>query len=64
MEPTPALIDIWNNAPDGEERRKYYYSAGESFQRVINSIANATENELHWLYEFLKSARQDEGSGM
>lgn len=58
MEPTQALIDVWNSEPEGEYWKERYYAPGnEAFQRAANYITNASNEELDRVIEYLEGVR-------
>lgn len=54
MKPTPALAEYWAMIPDGKERKAHYFSETDQFQRLLNSIANASESELEQIIRTLE----------
>ena len=53
MEPTKALKEFWDIAPDGEEMKQYYYCASKTYQKCVNALANATNDECDFIINFL-----------
>ena len=55
MEPTKALTDFWNMAPDGEDMKRYYYCANETYQKCVNALANSQDDEFDYIINLLVS---------
>ena len=55
MEPTQALKEFWDLAPDGEEMKLYYYRASKTYQKCVNALANATSDECDFIINFLST---------